>query len=312
CAEAEWFVGTRGGAGDHAAMKFCKKRMVSQMSFLPDKHIQDLPSFEGHHFVVCNSKIKARKTVGAKDIFNHRVSCYHIGRELFIKENPEFAHKITHLRDINTENLSISEKSLLCLLKKLPLTMSRAEILNSLKPEITDKYLKSYSDQLDHYPIRNVVIYGLSEIERSRQVFNLLQEKKVDEFGRWMNISHNGDRVVNHGKDNTLLPFSPQYSDEILDKLCESEEDILYSVSGSYSCSAEGIDKMVDIALSVEGVKGAQIAGAGLGGCIMVLVKEEAYDELYRTMEKKYYKKESLEPDMFICSPTKGCGIFEL
>ncbi len=312
CAESEWFVGTRGGSGDHAAMKFCKKGMISYMSYFPDKHIQDIPSFEGHHLIICNSKITARKTAGAKDIFNHRVSCFHIGRELFKKENPQYAHKISHLRDINTENLNIDESSLFRLIKKMPISMSREEIINTLSANITEKYLSTYSDKLDRYPIRNVVIYGFSEIERSRRSINLLQAGDVDEFGRWMNISHNGDRVVKNNNDNKSLPFSPQYLDEILDKLSNSANNDLIYESGSYSCSVAGIDKMVDIALSVEGVKGAQIAGAGLGGCIMVLVKEDAYDALYRAMEKKYYESEDLEPEMFICRPTKGSGVLNL
>ncbi len=308
CAEAEWYVGTRGGSGDHAAMKFCKSGKVAQMSFFPNKHIKDLPSFKDHYFVICNSKISARKTVGAKDIFNHRVACYHIGRELFKKQNPQYARKITHLRDINVVNLNISDKQLLELLKKLPITMTRQEILENLSKDIAAKYLQSHSDSLNDYPIRNVVIYGLAEIERSRNACNLLEKNDAAEFGRWMNISHDGDRVTINDKEK----FSIEYTDKELDDLIKGESISLHEIPGSYGCSAAPIDKMVDIAISVKGVKGAQIAGAGLGGCIMALVKKDAYNRLKEKLEEEYYKPRMLEPEIFICHPTQGSGVLKL
>ena len=307
CAEAEWFVGTRGGSGDHAAMKFCKRGMVSQMSFFPNKHLKDLPAFDDYHFVICNSRVTARKTVGAKDIFNHRVACYHIGRELFKQQNPQYADRITHLRDINTENLKISRIELFDLLKKLPLTMTREEIFAALPAETAGQYIKSHSSALNDYPIRDVVIYGLAEIERSRSTFKLLEEADVDEFGRWMNISHNGDRVVYNGED-----YSIRYHDALMDELINSKETELHEIPGSYSCSAEAIDNMVDIALSVEGVKGAQIAGAGLGGCIMVLVKSAAFNDLKEKLKREYYEPRRLEEEVFICRPSQGSGVFHL
>ena len=33
CGEGEWYVGTRGGAGDHAAMKFSKRGQLTQIGF---------------------------------------------------------------------------------------------------------------------------------------------------------------------------------------------------------------------------------------------------------------------------------------
>jgi galactokinase len=47
---------------------------------------------------------------------------------------------------------------------------------------------------------------------------------------------------------------------------------ILAGVPGGYACSIEQVDRIVDRALALPGVLGAQIAGAGLGGCCMVLV----------------------------------------
>jgi hypothetical protein len=84
------------------------------------------------------------------------------------------------------------------------------------------------------------------------------------------------------------------YTDELIDDIVNSQQSKLYEISGSYSCSAAPIDKMVDIALSVDGVKGAQIAGAGLGGCIMVLVKNDAFNALNEKLEEEIRKLKGL------------------
>ena len=49
---------------------------------------------------------------------------------------------------------------------------------------------------------------------------------------------------------------------------------------GRYACSLPMIERMVDAATATEGVAGAQLAGAGLGGCLMVLVRREAVPAL--------------------------------
>ncbi len=48
----------------------------------------------------------------------------------------------------------------------------------------------------------------------------------------------------------------------------------LAGLPGEYGCSLPALDRMADIACRQPGVEGAQLAGAGLGGCIMVLVQK--------------------------------------
>jgi N-acetylgalactosamine kinase len=53
---------------------------------------------------------------------------------------------------------------------------------------------------------------------------------------------------------------------------------------------------MVDIACAVPGVAGAQIAGAGLGGCIMVLARKDAVEAVRKALAARYYRPRRLEP----------------
>ena len=134
---------------------------------------------------------------------------------------------------------------------------------------------------------------------------------EAQELGRWMNISHDGDRVVRWDERGDSYPFTVDYSDSSMQDLITRAESAdpkaeLVLQTGAYGCSIPQIDQMVDIALSVDGVVGAQISGAGLGGCIMVLVHKDTRDQVEKAMVKHYYDPADLEPDFFACSPVAG------
>ncbi|GIV15367.1 MAG: hypothetical protein KatS3mg022_0802 [Armatimonadota bacterium] len=315
CGEAEWYVGTRGGAGDHAAMKFAQRDAVVTMSFFPFRVMGTVPFPQGYRFLVCNSHQQAKKTAGARDQFNHRVACYHLGREWLKHTFPHLAPRIEHLRDVNTERLGVSLAELYRLLAHLPEVVERQHLLQRLPAERAMPYLGTHDEKLSRYPLRPVVIFGLAECERSRRTASLLQEGRIEVFGQWMNRSHDGDRVAcwnEHGDDHQ--PFAVDYSDATLQRLAEQAErhpadaDLVWQ-PGAYACSTPEIDWMVDVALRMPGVLGAQILGAGLGGCILVLVREDACDALQQALIERYYAPRKLEPEMFVCSPAAGSNI---
>jgi len=66
---------------------------------------------------------------------------------------------------------------------------------------------------------------------------------------------------------------------------------------------------MVDLALSTPGVMGAQLSGAGLGGCMMALVHREHADELIDLLTTEYYTPLHLDPSACVCTPVEGAGI---
>lgn len=314
CGEAEWYVGTRGGAGDHAAMKFARRDAVVTMSFFPFRVVGTVPFPKGYRFLVCNSRQQAKKTAGARDQFNHRVACYHLGREWLKHTFPHLAPRIEHLRDVNTERLGVSLAELYHLLMHLPEVVERQHLLERLPAERVTSYLSTHDEKLNRYPLRSVVIFGLAECERSRRTANLLQDGRMEVFGHWMNRSHDGDRVVRwNDNGDDYQTFTVDYSDVGLQRLaglaeCLSEEADLVWQPGAYACSTPEIDWMVDLALHVPGVLGAQILGAGLGGCILVLVREDACDAVQHALIERYYAPRGLEPEMFVCPPVAGSG----
>lgn len=61
--------------------------------------------------------------------------------------------------------------------------------------------------------------------------------------------------------------------------------------------------------LPVAELKLPMLAGAGLGGCIMVLVRTEGAEEVRGLLEKAYYGPEGIEPQLFVCQPAWGSQV---
>ncbi len=320
CGEGEWFVGTRGGAADHAAVKLGECNKVVKVGFF-DFAIEKMVNFPpDHSLIVCDSKIQARKSGNAKDQFNHRVSCYRIGLLLLKKFFPQYAQTLHHLRDFSCAKLNIPLDWLYKLLLRLPEYATRSELEKMLPAVDLQQFWQNHNPPADGlYPIRGVVLYGLAECERSARFVECLANN-IAEAGEMMNISHNGDRVkCFDGNGNMLGDYFYDTSDAALLKLAndiqsgdaaKAEAARLWRQPGSYRCSLPEIDLMADLANSVPGVVGSQLAGAGLGGCMMVLIRSNAVNELTRVLEEKYYAPRNLKADLLHCRPIAGaCAI---
>jgi galactokinase len=56
-------------------------------------------------------------------------------------------------------------------------------------------------------------------------------------------------------------------------------------------------------------VVGAGLTGGGLGGCVLVLVKEEAINTLVETLERDFYAPQNFKNGLLICASVGGSGI---
>ncbi|NLE43644.1 MAG: NTP transferase domain-containing protein [Chloroflexi bacterium] len=319
CGEGEWFVGTRGGSADHAAIKMGQMGKVVQVAFF-DFAVQDSVSFpEDYVLAVCNSGIQAQKTAGARDQFNHRIACYCIGFKLIRKLYPQFAPLLHHLRDVNVRTLGVPLSWIYRILLRLPECATRDELQSLLPDDNLEPIFSMHAlSEGDSYSVRGVVLFGLAEFERARLFVDVLKAGAIQGIGDLMNASHNGDRVAYLDPTGTMQPYDSQTSNGYLLDLIEDLESgdptrvlraQLQWQPGGYRCSVPEIDRMVDISLSVDGVVGAQLAGAGLGGCMMVLVHQSALPELTRTLTRQYYEPFNKPVSILPCRPVAGSGI---
>jgi N-acetylgalactosamine kinase len=319
CGQGEWFVGTRGGSADHAAIKYGQRERVVKVTFF-EFAVEDVVPFpQDYALLVCDSGVKAQKTTNAKDQFNHRVACYRIGTLLIKKFFPQYAPWIQHLRDVNTRHLKVPLSWIYKILLHLPEKVTRDELRELLPKDQLEPLFDSHKAPSDGmYPIRGVVLYGLAECERSRYFADALKANNLEEIGRLMNVSHDGDRVVRLSPDGATLPYSAptdnNYLLDLIDDLDSGDPQRVMRAQlqwqpGSYHCSVPEIDRMVDVSLSVDDVLGAQLAGAGLGGCMMLLVHERAIPAVSGVLEKQYYGPSGKPGSILRCRPISGSNV---
>ncbi|MCC6126362.1 MAG: NTP transferase domain-containing protein [Pirellulales bacterium] len=314
CGEGEWFVGTRGGSADHAAVKSGERGKVIRVAFFDFAVEETVPFPDTHALVVCDSGISAKKTVDAKDQFNHRIACYHLGFKLIQRLFPQYAPLLKRLRDVNMRNLRVPLSAIYRILLHLPEQATRGELAELFNGEdISALFAAHKPPEQGLYPVRGVVLFGLAECERARRYSTLLKAGDMQAIGALMNVSHDGDRVSRDGK-SWQSPANNAYLLSLMDDLDSGDPDRVLRAQlerqpGAYGCSLPDIDRMVDISLSVPGVLGAQLAGAGLGGCMMVLCESAATGTLRKTLTERYYAPAAKPPSIFTCRPIGGAGV---
>jgi len=320
CGEGEWFVGSRGGAADHAAIRFGRRGSVAHVRFFPFEveEIVQLPA--DAVVIIANSQIKAAKSASARDQFNQRVATYRIGVRLLREYHRAYAPLIEHLRDVSSRRLGIKTSQIYELIRRLPNRMTRRQIAQTLSAEESkglDRLWTSHADP-GEYRVRKVVLFGIAECHRSQLCVDLLKKGDIEAFGRLMKVSHDGDRVVRFDAQGNAAPYDSEASDAYLNGLIEdlaSEEPHrvaaaqLHLQPGGYACSLPELDRMVDLVSEVPGVYGAQLSGAGLGGCIMILADRSAADSVERRLKKAYYRPGGLVPQVSVCQPVEGSGL---
>ena len=318
--KAEWYVGTRGGSGDQAAITLSKANHVSHVDFFP-MDVDWSPWVKGYSVLVCHSRVHAQKTSNARSIFNERVATYGIALMWVKHLHPEWAPKLEHLRDVLRIGLSVSQ--IYEMLKELPWRATREEILAALPKDTAEieKLFLSHDDPDEGYRVRDVCLYGLAECTRSLQLSARLRAGDIEGAGELLDLSHEGDRVTCLDDSGHRQACDTGLTDEDLDGLIAalaSGDDEMAAAAdlaqqpGGYAASCPELDEMVDIARSVEGVLGAGLIGAGLGGCVEVLVADDAVERLKQVMLEEYYEPSGREPFMETMVPVQGAGPLEV
>ena len=209
CGEGEWFVGSRGGSADHAAIRSGEKGRVVRVGFFPFRIEETIPFPDGLSLVVANSKVRVSKSADARDTFNHRVASYDL-LELLLKKNTAALKGLEHLRDLSPSRLGISTSELYRILKKLPRRAGR-RYLQRLLADQKDQLERIFSTHRDlgSYALREVAVYGIAECQRSEMFAELLRQRRLETIGELMRLSHDGDRLFVIGREKPPSTMRP-------------------------------------------------------------------------------------------------------
>ncbi len=312
---AEWYVGTRGGCSDHAAIAWSKPNMLLHITAFPVT-VDSIPFPAGYSIVLANSLIEAKKQTGARNTFNSRVAAYVFGLMMIRKNFPQYADKLEHFRDVNPEKLGIDQARIYRIVKSLPDSAGRADILKLLpehKQEIRHVF-RSHDEPEQGYHIRQICLYGIAECIRADMVPQALRAGDMKTFGELLCISHDGDRVTKL-VDGKRVPTDNSYPAARLDVLIDDLESgvpqrvsraSLWRQSGGYNVSLPEIDMLVDIAMATPGVVGAGLVGAGMGGCIVVVVEDKHARRVIENMAEQYYRPRNLPVEAQVVTPVGG------
>lgn len=293
CGEGEWYVGSRGGCGDHAAMKCSSTGRITHLSFKPFEIGSSAPFDSKYAVLVADSLQKAKKSEGGKDKFNAKVAAYEFAFMILQKHFPAYGFK--EFRDIAAIKNPLEIYNLLL---SIPEYASRNEIM-TLLPEHCERLAEVFATHADpgRYDLRGVALFGISECTRACKITNALQMHDYELIGKMMRRSHDGDRVDGQ-----------RITDDYLKGLAASNADPALQ-SGAYGCSTKEIDALCDWLNTFDGVLGSEIVGAGLGGSLIALIEKDKADTILQALAEHYYRPIGEKPKSFICMPSAGSAV---
>ena len=95
------------------------------------------------------------------------------------------------------------------------------------------------------------------------------------------NVTEN-DRVL-----KTTKALESGDIDTVGKNLFASHESLRYD----FEVSCEELDILVEILSEIDGVTGARLTGAGFGGCVIALLRDDSVDTVKKAIEEKYHPK---------------------
>ena len=291
CGEAEWFVGSRGGAGDHAAMLCSREGALTRLDFAPFGIGPSMKLPARYAVLVANSLEQSKKSEGSRDRFNACVAAYEFAFLLVRRAFPE--RQLSVFRDLARVRPFADGYRLL---RAIPRTATR-DALRALLPESGARLDEIFATHADPgvYDLRGVALYGLGECARSACALDVLRRGDCVRFGELMKTSHASEAPR-------------KVTDAVLDDLAERNVDYADAV-GAYGCSTPRIDALCALLDRTPGVLGSELAGAGLGGCVLALVEADRADAVLAVLERDFYAPMGERQAAFVCAPSRGASV---
>ncbi len=284
--EAEWYAGTRGGFADQAAILLARPGRILSVFENGRSAGSSPPMPQDTELLLILSETPAVKSAGARAAFNSRVAAYGLACAWLEADGARSRkRRPRRLADFLPENEPEATADLLERLARMPAVVSDA-FLRRMEPLVPHRFRRPIATiraarEFSSLPLRGVALFGFSEMVRSARFRELIASGRIETAGRLMFRSHDGDRV-SRWRGGRRRPWTPSIRPSDLLRAadrCRRSSDpagVLARMTGAYACSTPAIDRIVDALARVDGVLGAQICGAGLGGAVLAWVRSAA------------------------------------
>nr|XP_045604354.1 N-acetylgalactosamine kinase-like isoform X1 [Procambarus clarkii] len=281
CAHCETHIGTQGGGMDQAISFLATKDTAKVIEFNPLRATSvNLPA--GAIFVVANSLAPMNKA--ANSSFNCRVMECRLATQIMAKQAGlawrEY-NKLGQLQKIMGKSLP----QMISLVSETfePRPYSKEEIcemLHTTSEELDQLTLSENTRDIQEFKLHNRALHVFSEAHRVWEFKRVCEEKSdtaLEELGKLMLDSHRSTQLL-------------------------------------YECSHPKLDALVNLSQGV--ALGARLTGAGWGGCIVALVKEDDVENYKKVLLEDFYSKEAaadgrdMSSVLFSSRPGSGACIF--
>jgi len=210
-------------------------------------------------------------------------------------------------------------------MRSLPGSATREEIRHALpdfRPEL-DALFANHATPAQGYPIRDIAVFGLAEAERAIAFIDACREGDFDEILRLARLSQDGDRMTKSIPQDgswTTNAFRFRLSDDMLDGFVQRLDDnpnareaqIRY-LPGRFERSTLEMDQLADVVdAHLSSVAAIRVMGAGKGGNMHAIVKEDRVDEFISIIQEKYFREIAgiQEPTMMLLGdPGQGAEV---
>ena len=287
CRRAEWYVGTKGGGMDQAAILLGREDHATKISFNP-LSAQQIPFGQSSRIVVAHSTIEAPKTRQMMLAYNRRSIECSLAAAIVAKYvfDSHAVDGITYIGDLTEEKMGWSREAIadavLPLFHREPYSVEEiAELLDISADEVCDQYLKArdgsdFPIPEEGFKLSQRLFHVLSEWQRVEEAATFLEAGDMRALGALMNESH-------------------------------------YSCRDYHEVSCPELDILTEIART-NGALGSRLTGAGFGGCTVSLVPPESLESFIQTLLDLYYRDHlQMEADqarqhVFVVKPSDGAG----
>ena len=317
--EAEWYVGTHGGANDQMTiLRNPVNSVVYNRHSKADLDATPLPFLRGIHVVLANSLWEVNKTLGGNQSFNMRKGWMQMGDELM----KLIIKAVREARDNGLASgegwleRAVGDKFGFVSGGKLPILESKPELwdrieqnyykFGSLHEDILGISDDAIRELLLLLPVKMTpeeagVVFGRDPetIERiytsPRRTIGGYHIRTTARFFHKENIiGKRLERIFLEAESRVqsgdISPDSVEYDAYRVEvgKMVDELQDILCI---DFRVSNPQLDLLLTIARRGPGYLGGKLTGAGKGGCVSLLVRESESQAMCEYLDREYYGK---------------------